>query len=176
MKTFFIIALVLLAQQSWAKLGACPTHAAHNPKDLRMIEFLREMEGRYDLGSCHIEIQVCRVAKSSREIHGTIIADMLVVDKTGFERYVPFYIPEFDYSKTHQLEIQNSRMLHYRFRDRNYDDATGRDERWAVEFVKTPDLKKLEYIEIGYSSQSQRANKTSKRWIVCGTQREKEVK
>lgn len=175
MKTLLGTLVLLLSQQSMAGLGNCPAHALADQKDRRMIEFLQEMQGRYQLGSCYVEIQTCNMNGTEEENRENIVADMLVVDKDGFERYIPFYVPEFNSSKTRQIEMQNARMLHYRFQDTNYDQATGHDERWAVEFVKTSDLKKLEYIEVGYSSEMQRAKKIPKKWIICGTERENEV-
>lgn len=158
-----------------AGIGNCPAHALADAKDRRMIEFLQEMQGRYQLGSCYVEIQTCNPNGGEAENRENLVADMLVVDKEGFERYIPFYVPEFQSSGTRQVEMQNARMLHYKFQDNNYDTATGHDERWAVEFVKTSDLKKLEYIEIGYSSEMQRKHKIPKKWIICGTERENEV-
>jgi hypothetical protein len=175
MKTLLGTLALLLSQQSLAGIGNCPAHALANPKDRRMIEFLQEMQGRYQLGSCYVEIQTCNTSGTEEESRENIVADMLIVDKDGFERYIPFYVPEFKNSKTRQIELQNARMLHYKFQDTNYDQASGRDERWAVEFVKTSDLKKLEYIEVGYSSEMQRAKKIAKKWIICGTERENEV-
>lgn len=167
--------IILLSQQSFAGLGNCPAHALASKDDHRMIDYLQQMQGRYQLGSCYVEIQACNPDGTDEESRENIIADMLVVNKDGFERYIPFYVPEYQQAKTRQMQFQNARTLHYTFRDANYDAATGHNEWWAVEFVKTSDLKKLDYIEIGYSSEMQREQKIPKKWIICGTERENEV-
>ena len=175
MPALFMLLLLMSSEESHAALGNCPAHVLEKPKDRQMISFLQDMQGRYQLGSCYVEIQTCSPNGSDPENRDNLIADMLIVDKDGFERYIPFYVPKFENSKVRQLNFQNARMLHYRLQDTNPDHATGKDERWAVEFVKTPDLLKLEYIEVGYSSEMQRAQKIPKKWIICGTDREEEV-
>lgn len=166
---------LLLSTTAHAGLGNCPAHAVQNKDSMRMIQYLQEMQGRYQLGSCFIELQVCTPVAGQASENTSVIADMVVVDKEGFERYIPFYSPEYKQNKSSQIQLQNARMLHYRFNDHNYDAATGADERWMIEFVKTSDLLKLKYLEVGYSSQTQRDNKINKKWIICGAEREQEV-
>lgn len=174
MRAFVVISL-LLSATAQADLGNCPAHALKSKESVQMIQFLQQMQGRYQLGSCYVELQVCKPVVEETESNTSVIADMVVVDKKGFERYIPFFVPEFRQSKSSQIQLQNSRMLHYRFFDRNYDEVTGADERWMIEFVKTSDLLKLKYLEVGYSSETQREQKVNKKWIICGTEREQEV-
>ncbi|MNL00509.1 hypothetical protein D3C87_1209440 [compost metagenome] len=166
---------LLLSTTAHAGLGNCPAHAVQNKDAMRMIHYLQEMQGRYQLGSCYIELQVCNPVAEEAESNTSVIADMVVVDKKGFERYIPFYVPEFKQNKSSQIHLQNARMLHYRFNDHNYDSSSGADERWMIEFVKTSDLQKLKYLEVGYSSETQREQEINKKWIICGTEREHEV-
>lgn len=176
MPTILMILLLMSSEQGQAAMGNCPTQTLSQPSDVRMIQFLQDLQGRYQLGSCSVEIQTCVLDDSANETRETLIADMLIVDQDGFERYIPFYVPQVPNSRSRQIDFQNPRMLHYKFQDHNPDNKTGKDERWAVEFVKTPDLKNLEYIEVAYSSEMQRAQKIPKKWIICGTERETEIR
>ncbi len=176
MKKLLLTYILFFTPKIFAGFGNCPNHILSHKNGLKMLEFLEEVQGRFQLGSCYVELQVCNLNGTDPETRKNTIGDLLIVDKEGFERYISFFIPEFSNSQAHQMSITNDRMLHYRFNDKNYDQATGKYERWAVEFVKTSDLKKLKYIEIGFASQVERTNKTSKKWIVCGTEREEEIK
>lgn len=171
MKRFFVTLIILISIKNQALVGNCPTFVIKDPQALSMIEFLQSFEGRFSLGSCEVEIQVCNLEQNNDETRKNLLADLLIVDKKGFERYIPFYFSEFKNYKSKYLIKSNSRMLHYEFIDKNFDPFTGKDERWAVEFVKTSDLKNLKYLEVGYSSQVERTNKTSKKWIICGAER-----
>jgi hypothetical protein len=102
-------------------------------------------------------------------------ADMLVIDKHGFQRYIPFFITKEKNKWSKQVMFQSKRAMVYRFNDYNPDLQSGSDERWDVEVVKTDDLLSLDYIEIGYSSEVERRGKVGKKWIICGTERERYI-
>jgi len=172
-----ILLAFLLPVSGWAEGGrACSEHVLKDPKALAMVNYLQEQSGRYRLGSCQAEIQVCQnQVSTSDSTSSSLIGEMLIIDQEGFERYIPFYFAQYKHNRSSEIVLQNSRMLHYAFKDTNYDQASGTDERWMVEFIKSADLKRLDYIEIGYSSQVQRQKKMPKKWIICGAEREHEV-
>lgn len=162
--------LALTANAS--NLGPCSKTVYEKSSYLNTLKILEEYEGAFQLGSCSIEIQVCDFSNKEVEGNGSMAAEMLVIDKDGFQRYIPFFISKEKNKWSKQVMFQSRRAMVYRFNDYNSDPESGKDERWDVEIVKTDDLHELDYIEIGYSSKVERKKKVGKKWIICGTERE----
>lgn len=173
--SFMVVCLLAFGVSSDAFSGICTEHVLNDPHLSKAIDFLKTFEGRFKLGSCEIELQVCNSAGGSDSGIENLVADLLVTDKTGFQRYIPFYFSKYHSRLSSEVHHVFRRSFLYRFKDKNFDPASGATERWDVEFVKTSDLKSLKYIEIGYTSQVQRENHINKRWIICGSEREKQL-
>lgn len=173
MKIFITGLFILISNQVMA-FGGCPMVVKENATAEKLIQFLKPYEGRHQLGSCQVEIQVCAISEESNDPQSVLVADMLVVDKSGYERYIPFYFPHTKDSRVFQEQVFDKNSAQYRFRDLNPDEATGKNERWRAEIVLKKNLSQLDYIEVGYTSHLERKQGISHRWIVCGDHRESE--
>lgn len=172
LKSVLLISLLVIGQISFASLGPCSKKLYQNSKAINAIQYLQNYEGKFSLGSCSVEIQVCDSSNKEVEGTGSMAADMLIIDKDGFQRYIPFFVLETNTNWSKEKIFQDNKALVYRFKDKNFDPETGKDELWDIEIIKKDDSKNLDYIEIGYSSESERKNDTNKKWIACGTERE----
>lgn len=173
LKYFFITAILISnIKQSSATTGPCPQSVYQNKDVLNLIKFLKSKEGKFQLGSCTVEIQACDYTNKEIEGDGNFAADLIILDKDGFERYIPFFIIEEKTKWNKQILFQTKKAIVYRFFDYNFDTKSGSDERWDIEIVKKNQIEEIDYLEIGYSSQTERNNKTNKKWIACGSERE----
>lgn len=170
-----ILILALLSGSAFASGFQCPTSIEGNAKAKKAFSFIKPFEGSFQMGSCKVEIQICDQALVDEEGISSFAADMLIIDSAGFERYVPFFVTGEKQTWSKDVLLLTERAFVYRFKDRNYDPQTGKFERWDVEIVKSPDLKKIDYIELGYSSENEQKAEIGKNWIICGTEREEEV-
>jgi hypothetical protein len=172
----FLLFLNLLSVSTFsADTSSCPGSLKNNLKAREAFSFIRPYEGQFQMGSCQIEIRVCSDEDSSEDESSSFAADMLITDSKGFERYIPFFVAIDKSSWSKDILFLTKRAFIYRFNDNNSDQATGRFERWDVEIVKNEDLQSIDYIEVGYSSESEQESRAGKNWIICGTEREKEV-
>lgn len=172
-KIFVCLSLVTTTEIAGASLGPCSKLIYENNSALNMVNFLREYEGKFELGSCSIEIQVCDPSNMDVEGNGNIAADMLVIDREGFQRYIPFFISDQKSDWSKQVAFQSYWALGYKFKDKNFDPETGSNENWKVALVKTNDASSLSFAEFRYSSEVEKINDVDKKLIVCGTKREK---
>jgi len=149
-----------------ASAEQCPKSILENETSRQALEFLREFEGEFQFGNCFVQLTVCDAKEPSTETT-TFVGDLMVTDEAGFQRYVPFYFPNYQGPQTSQLSFVYQRAIHYEFFDYIPDKQHGRYEAYRIEFVKTPDLKQLDRIEIGFVSEKERQRKLGKKWIVC---------
>lgn len=172
-KILITIFILQYAQYSLASLGKCPERTSRGDDTVtNMIEFLKKNEGSFKLGSCLVELQVCDVLDSEETSDNSLAAEMLVTDKDGFQRYVPFYISQFKNDSAKRSYFQTKSSYVYLFTDKNYDPETGKSEKLSVEIAKKSQAQGIDYLEIGFSSEVERNNKTNKKWITCGIERE----
>lgn len=134
------------------------------------------LEGRYRIGSCFVEIKYCHKDQNENSGKSSFVGDVFIVDSDGNERYIPIYYAKSKTKKAHGVLKRTARTFIYRFKDKNYDDQSGDYEWFDLEIVKKVNLTEIDYIEVGYSSQVERRERTSKKWIVCGEEREEYVK
>lgn len=147
----------------------CPSAFLADSKFNPIIRFLGPLEGQYRIGSCKVEIHVCRPPKSnSQQTDQALAADVLVTDHHGFQRYVPIYFLSQETEKVAFLPRIFRRAFHYTFHDENRNPSTGRYEFSRMEIDKTSNLKSIETIEIGYWTQVEKRQHLGKAWITCG--------
>lgn len=171
---YLILLMSLLGTTAFASELRCPESLKNNANASKAFAFIRPFVGEFQMGSCRVELQVCDEA-SLEDRGSSFAADMLITDAKGFERYIPFFVSAEKSNWSKDIMFLTQRAFVYRFKDRNLDPETGRFERWDVEIVKSEDLKTIDYIEIGYSSENEQEAKVGKNWIICGTDREREV-
>lgn len=172
-KVFIAVALFLkLISIESSHAFSCDQSLLNNAQTASAIQFLKNYEGTFKLGSCVVELHVCKTDEKLTTEQSNIAADMLIIDKSGFQRYIPFFVQEFKNRWSKQVWYLSPNVLVYRFNDKNFDNETGSDERWDIEFVKKDNEEKLDYLEVGYSSEVERDNSTNKKWIICGAERE----
>lgn len=174
MKKFFLL-ISLLSAQTMASEPSCPENFKSNANASKAFAFIRPFEGEFQMGSCKVELLVCDENATNEDGKTTFAADMLVTDASGFQRYIPFFVSAEKNNWSKDIMFLTERAFVYRFKDRNPDPETGKFERWDVEIVKTDDLQSIDYIEIGYSSENEQEARVGRNWIICGTEREREV-
>lgn len=148
MKTLSLIFLCLssLTLTIDARAG-CQYQPLGSAKAVRATAFMTSIDGSYQSPECKMTIEMCEQAEVPGV--GSTVGHILVVDDKGRESYLPLDFQETPAKRT-RYEIQNgSRMFHYEYRDSNPDPAGGRRAVYYFEAVKTSDLTKLEYIELG---------------------------
>ena len=166
-----IISLANAQAQEWE----CSNKIAADAASVKVINFLKKYEGRSKLGSCRVEIQVCKF-ENGAENTGTLGADLLITDVAGFQRYVPIFLNEESERWAKQVSYVGARALVYRFKDKTEDPLTGSDENYDIEFVRKENSEELDYIEVGYTGKNERADRVNKNWIACGEEREEYLK
>lgn len=164
------VALLILSYAvAHAGYEACSASIAQSPKMARAVDFLRSVSGSYQLGDCQVELHVC-TRYAADDTHGSIVGDLLLVDKFGHESYIELDFIRQQTDKT-SIDLQNGRiMLHYEFDDRNADPEFGRTESIRLELIKSPDKKSLMRIESGvYSTRAwiERGKKFTYYWSIC---------
>ena len=117
-KKMVCMSLLVMTELAGASLGLCSKAVYENETALNTINFLRKYEGKIRLGSCVIEIQVCDPSIKNVEGNGNIAGDMLVIDRDGFQRYIPFFISEQKNNWSTQVAFQSSNALGYKFKDK----------------------------------------------------------
>lgn len=140
------------------------------------LEHLASLEGQFKIGSCFVEIKYCKKCRTYDQANSRLAGDVYILDADGDERYVPIYSLKSKIEKSHGLLKSTENSFIYRFKDKNYDDRSGNYEWYDLEIVKKSNLVDIDYIEVGHSSQTERKNRTTKKWIVCGEEREEFVK
>lgn len=147
----------------------------NNDLGIALLHFT-SLEGRYQIGSCLVEINYCQKSLADSSGKSSFVGDVFIVDAEGNERYIPIYYAKSKMKKSHGVLKRTDRSFIYRFKDKNMDDLSGNYEWFDLEIVKKENLVDIEYVEVGYSSQVERRERSSKKWIVCGEEREEYVK
>lgn len=169
--------LLQYSQFSLASLGKCPEGTSRSDDTVvNMIEFLKNNEGIFKLGSCQVELQVCDIANGEESTDNGLAAEILVTEKDGFQRYIPFYINQFKNDSAKRTYFSMKKSYVYLFADKNYDPETGKSEKLSFEIAKKSQSNEINFLEIGFSSDVERNNNTNKKWITCGTEREEYVR
>lgn len=167
-----ILLSLLLVMCGNVQASVCPQELMKDKFLREAFSFLRPLEGEHQLGSCHVELRVCEeVTPVPEDNLNHLVAELLVTDKTGRERYIPFTLNEFRNRREKQIVAHGARVFAFRFRDWNQDPATGSFERWDVEIFKKQDLS-LDSLEVGYNSETELNSESPKFWISCGTELE----
>jgi hypothetical protein len=154
-----------------ASLGVCPLGIVNNNSTSNTINFLRKHTGKFSLGSCLVELHVCDTTINNSKLGGNLAADMLIVDNEGNERYIPFFVSDFKNLWSKDIIFLDKTNLGYRFKDKNYDDSTGTNEKLEIILSTKADSNNLDFIEVYYTSEIDRKY-NNKKWTVCGTERE----
>lgn len=161
MKTLGLIFLCLSTLTVGSRgSAACQYQPMQSAKANRATEFIKSISGSYQSRDCKMTIETCERAETPV---GSTVAHILVVDEKGREAYLPIDFQETDAKRTRYTIQNGSRMFHYEYRDLNPDPAGGRRAVYYFEAVKTSDLTKLEYIELGVLEYPH----TRVQWTTC---------
>jgi hypothetical protein len=164
-----LIALVLGATFANADVVSCPSYIAKDKSLSKALKYLQSIQGSYRLGDCTVELHVCESA-SADDAPGSLVGDLLIVDKVGRQSYLQIDFPEAQ-SEKRQFKVENGRiMLHYEFDDEHPDPVFGKRESVRLEFLKSKNKQFLVSLEEGwYSSKDWKSRKKGSvyNWTVC---------
>jgi len=158
---------------SFSALAPCPNSSMAQ----KFIKELKPFEGRFNLGSCQIELHVCTPSpikpmdlKSNPLETNHQVADLLII-KNKKHVHLPLFIMPYSTDKYYDWEFKLGRALYYRSSDQHWDPYTGSYEFLSTWIVKTGDRSQIEYIEVNTDQDYQGS---LQRKFVCGTDRELE--
>ena len=151
-----------IAQTALADFSNCPKSVLADPEKARAVEFLQSVAGVYHIGRCKIELNVCSV-RNEVSNDDTLVGDMMLTYANGDSVYLPFDFSLNATPRTYRVILNGRRMLHYESIEHIPDRENGRTENYRLEFVKTDDLSRLEYIELGVYTSKVGAS----RWYIC---------
>ncbi len=171
-----IFVFFIFVSNVFAESSLCQKNSFENNEEGKALLFFQSLEGRFKIGSCFVEVKYCESSSANKDGSSKFIGDVFVLDSDGDERYIPIYLTKSKVKKSHGLLMNSDRSFIYRFKDKNRDDLSGNYEWFDLEIVKKKNLSDIDFIEIGYSSQHERKKRTTKKWIVCGEEREEYVK
>jgi len=124
-----------ISSQVCADAGSCDSRVLSVKKYKDAIEWLRPLQGRFKVGQCVVEIQVCDPSNPKVD-RGTLIGDILITDKNKFENYVPIHF-ELTQASKFQTQLRNSRvMFNYVVSDTQTNSVTGHREEARLEILK----------------------------------------
>lgn len=149
---------------------SCGEDGISSDAGLRAHGFLASLQGRYELGDCQIELQMCDATAPVE--NGSIVGDMAVTDKYGQSFYVPFDFSRVATEKVKTVIKNGRRMVHYEFIERLPDENSGRTEAYRMEILKSEDLSEVVSLELGvYTTRlkEQYPNLPAKKsyWVIC---------
>ncbi len=170
-KTSPLLLLISSIMSAHAGLGPCPEVIKNNHHVAEAFNFLRDLEGKHQVGSCQVELHLCDSNQTTEDDEKNYLVGDMLITKNGFQRYIPFYVNEFKNKYSKQIIFNNNQIFAFRFRDWNEDQDSGRFERWDVEIFKK-DNHTYEALEVGYNSEIERNSESPVYWISCGTELE----
>ena len=145
-KLIFLAALLWLAP-GHADLERCSDKILQNPKTRGAVDFLRPLAGRYSLGQCIVELQIC--AQSGATDGDPVVGDLLVTDRLGNRFYVLLDFDLAETDRTAHVVVTSRQRAHYESIERIPDSLNGRTEAYRLEIVKSGDLSRPVQLELG---------------------------
>ena len=175
MKPIVIGLMLLLARFADADSYICGADGMNSEPSRKAHEFLSSIQGKFQLGRCFIEIQMCDTAEPME--FGNIVGDIGVTDRFGQFFYLSFDFSRIQTPTVSKVILNGRRMMHYEFIERIPDARSGRTEAYRLEIVKSEDLKTIEYIDLGiYHSRIRERYRQlpagKSYWVNCGASEE----
>ncbi len=164
----FAMIIAVFSNVSQASVEVCSSHIKSDPKKLAAVEFLKSVEGQYNVGYCKVEIHACREFSESND-RGDSIGDVLVTDINGKEFYTQIILPEVTSPKIHTKWQVSDKMFHYELRDVVPDKYNGLTEWYHLEILKMAGPKPTT-VELGTFSTKEAWSHMSRYtfvWAVC---------
>jgi len=168
----FVYIFLIYSATARADSYVCGADGLKTPAARTAHAFLASIQGRFQLGRCFIELKMCDTTEPTE--FGSTVGDIGVTDRYGQFFYVNFDFSQVQTEKVKKVILNGRRMVHYEFIERLPDPINGRTEAYRLEIVKSEDLSRIEYLDLGvYNSRireryPQLPNGKSY-WINCGT-------
>lgn len=135
MKCFFLFFFVLSAG------------AADDCANGKFFPKLAQMNGKWELGDCIVELHVCEKRDLAAALPGYLtqgpeekshfwLGDVYVKDRMGKKLYIPLYSPESRFPNTRVSLKENSKSFTYMYQDKNYDPKSGLKEKYELTIFK----------------------------------------
>ena len=143
----YLILLAFLSAGASADYYNCPNSVLKNKKASAALQFLQKIAGRYQIGKCFVQLQMCE--EDGTPADDSVVGDLLVTDRHGRSFYVQLDFAQTDTDETQHLILIGHRMVHYESMSEIPAQDTGKDESYRLEIIKEPDEQNPSRLELG---------------------------
>jgi hypothetical protein len=171
---------MLLGWPGWASADftGCASKVLNNPLTHEALLFLQSVSGKYSLHRCLVELNVC--TGLDPQALSSVSGELLITDSHGDKYYVPLDLSTVNTPRVEHVIRDGHRMLHYEYIDHIPNSSDGRMEAYRLEIVKTPDLSRIESLDLGYYTSKLRVTQPElgpgkSAWIDCDPESDRSV-
>ncbi|MBC87356.1 MAG: hypothetical protein CL677_09285 [Bdellovibrionaceae bacterium] len=147
---------------------SCKDHDVSVENQELTLEFLKSVEGYYELEKCKVHIDVLDESDST----GLLKAEILIQNSVNEEFYIPvFFIDQRRTKKMNFCLKSSDNRIHYEFKDRNRTGNRNYKRHYILNVQVDPESEALTYLEAGVRDGQSR----KKRWVNCSVDTQEEL-